>query len=187
MIFCATCRRSHATGLRPKCELASLTALAGMDLQAVGYRFLAGKVQTREKHSISNEELRQYFPAKTVIDGLFELAGRLYGVALQQQDGVDCLARRCPLLSSYAMPMANRSAASIRTFMHGPGKRNGAWIDICVDRQSLNGNAHALPVGYLVCNFPPPDENGLSLLTHDDVVTLFHEFGHMLHHLADAH
>jgi oligopeptidase A len=62
------------------------------------------------------------------------------------------------------------------------GKRTGAWVDECVGRQQLNGNV-TLPVGYLVCNFPPPDSNGTSLLTHDDVVTLFHEFGHMLHHL----
>jgi oligopeptidase A len=62
------------------------------------------------------------------------------------------------------------------------GKRNGAWIDGCISRQQLNGKS-ALPVGYLVCNFPPPDDSGMSFLTHDDVVTLFHEFGHMLHHL----
>jgi oligopeptidase A len=62
------------------------------------------------------------------------------------------------------------------------GKRNGAWVDECVSRQNLDGKAE-LPVGYLVCNFPPLDDAGLSLLTHDDVVTLFHEFGHMMHHL----
>ena len=62
------------------------------------------------------------------------------------------------------------------------GKRNGAWIDECVTRQQMNGSL-TLPVGYLVCNFQPPDDEGVSLLTHDDVVTLFHEFGHMLHHL----
>ena len=62
------------------------------------------------------------------------------------------------------------------------GKRSGAWVDECVSRKNLNGQA-TLPVGYLVCNFPPPDDSGRSLLTHTDVVTLFHEFGHMLHHL----
>jgi len=62
------------------------------------------------------------------------------------------------------------------------GKRSGAWIDECIVRKNLNGES-VLPVGYLVCNFSPPDEGGVSLLTHTDVVTLFHEFGHMLHHL----
>ena len=62
------------------------------------------------------------------------------------------------------------------------GKRGGAWMDECVVRMNFGG-ARQAPVGYLVCNFPPPDADGLSLLTHTDVVTLFHEFGHMLHHL----
>jgi len=62
------------------------------------------------------------------------------------------------------------------------GKRGGAWMDECVVRMDL-GDTREMPVGYLVCNFPPPDASGLSLLTHTDVVTLFHEFGHMLHHL----
>ncbi len=62
------------------------------------------------------------------------------------------------------------------------GKRTGAWVDECVSRKNLTGHA-TLPVGYLVCNFPPTDEQGRSLLNHEDVVTLFHEFGHMLHHL----
>jgi oligopeptidase A len=62
------------------------------------------------------------------------------------------------------------------------GKRGGAWVDECIVRKNLNGE-NILPVGYLVCNFSPPTEDGRCLLTHDDVVTLFHEFGHMLHHL----
>ena len=62
------------------------------------------------------------------------------------------------------------------------GKRGGAWMDECVVRKNLGGRQET-PVGYLVCNFPPPDTDGDSLLTHTDVVTLFHEFGHMLHHL----
>ena len=62
------------------------------------------------------------------------------------------------------------------------GKRTGAWIDDCINRKNLNGSP-TLPVGFLVCNFAPPEEGRQSLLTHDDVVTLFHEFGHMLHHL----
>ncbi|MHC4911167.1 MAG: M3 family metallopeptidase, partial [Planctomycetota bacterium] len=63
-----------------------------------------------------------------------------------------------------------------------PGKRTGAWVDDCINRMRLNGT-ETRPVGYLVCNFSPPDDAGQSLLTHDDVVTVFHEFGHMLHHL----
>ena len=63
-----------------------------------------------------------------------------------------------------------------------PGKRSGAWIDECVIRKALP-DAKSLPVGYLVCNFTPPTSGSDSQLTHTEVVTLFHEFGHMLHHL----
>ena len=62
------------------------------------------------------------------------------------------------------------------------GKRSGAWMDECVIRKNINDNK-MLPIGYLVCNFTPPNEIGISLLTHNDVITWFHEFGHMLHHL----
>jgi oligopeptidase A len=63
-----------------------------------------------------------------------------------------------------------------------PHKRSGAWMDECVGRKQLNSGA-ALPVAYLVCNFLPPNAGRPALLTHDDVLTLFHEFGHGLHHL----
>ena len=60
--------------------------------------------------------------------------------------------------------------------------KSGAWMDECVIRKNINDNK-MLPIGYLVCNFTPPNEKGISLLTHNDVITWFHEFGHMLHHL----
>ena len=62
------------------------------------------------------------------------------------------------------------------------GKRSGAWMDECVIRKNIHGN-RTLPIGYLVCNFTAPNDKGISLLTHNDVITWFHEFGHMLHHL----
>ena len=161
-------------------ELQSLSALAGIELKPWDVAFWLEKYK-QEKHAISNEELRQYFPARTVIDGLFELAGRLYDVTLQRQDGIDVWHEDARYF--VVRDAGGEQIGGFYTDLYArPGKRNGAWIDICVDRQALNGNA-TLPVGYLVCNFPPPDESGLSLLTHDDVVTLFHEFGHMLHHL----
>src|SRR5262249_40948416 len=61
-------------------------------------------------------------------------------------------------------------------------KRSGAWMDECVGRKQLDSGS-ALPVAYLVCNFLPPSANRPALLTHDDVLTLFHEFGHGLHHM----
>ena len=163
-----------------KGELADLVEFAGMELEPWDVTFWLEKYK-QAKFSISNEELRQYFPAETVISGLFSIAERLYGVRLAEQEDValwhqdanffTVLNSDDDVIGGFYVDLYARS-----------GKRNGAWIDECVSRQNLGGET-TLPVGYLVCNFPPPDQAGRSLLTHDDVVTLFHEFGHMLHHL----
>jgi oligopeptidase A len=161
-------------------ELAELTEFAGMHLEAWDITYWLEKFK-QDKFSVANEELRAYFPAATVEEGLFTLASQLYGVELTPDKTVSTWhedvrfynVRQAggELLGGFYTDLFARN-----------GKRTGAWIDECVSRQKLNGYS-ALPVGYLVCNFQPPDDLGISLLTHDDVVTLFHEFGHMLHHL----
>ena len=161
-------------------ELSELQEFAGMDLAPWDITFWLEKYK-QAKFSVSNEELRQYFPAKTVISGLFSLAAKLYDVSLEQGREVAVWHEDARYFS-----IGNSEGKIIGGFYTDiyarNGKRSGAWIDECISRQHLNGKT-ALPVGYLVCNFPPLDDSGLSLLTHDDVVTLFHEFGHMLHHL----
>jgi oligopeptidase A len=160
-------------------ELAELTEFAGMHLEAWDVTYWLEKLK-QEKYSVSNEELRGYFPAKTVKEGLFALAAQLYGVDLAPDEGV---ATWHEDVCYYNVSQNGTVLGSFYTDLYARnGKRTGAWIDECVTRESLNGNS-ALPVGYLVCNFPPPNDKGVSLLSHDDVVTLFHEFGHMLHHL----
>jgi oligopeptidase A len=172
---------SHARAAADR-ELAELAELAGATIAPWDAAYWLEKLK-QKKHSISNEELRQYFPVQTVIQGLFGLAERLYGIRLQSQDGVPSWHDDVRYYS-----LQNEDAELIGGFYTDlfarSGKRTGAWIDECIVRKNLNGQT-TLPVGYLVCNFQPPDENGAqrSLLTHEDVVTLFHEFGHMLHHL----
>jgi oligopeptidase A len=161
-------------------ELADLQEFAGTDLAPWDVAFWLEKYK-QAKFSVSNEELRQYFPAKTVINGLFALAARLYGVSLEQKHDVEVWHEDARYFS--VKNSAGEIIGGFYTDIYARnGKRSGAWIDECISRQYLNGRTE-LPVGYLVCNFPPLDDTGLSLLTHDDVVTLFHEFGHMLHHL----
>ena len=161
-------------------EIADLSTFAGMEIEPWDVTFWLEKYK-QSAFSISNEELRQYFPADTVINGLFTLAARLYDIDLSQDDAVKSWhedARYFNVRDSDGQLLGGfYTDLFART-----GKRSGAWIDECIGRQQLNG-ALDLPAGYLVCNFPPLDDNGRSLLTHDDVVTLFHEFGHMLHHL----
>jgi oligopeptidase A len=161
-------------------ELSDLQEFAGMDLAPWDITFWLEKYK-QAKFSVSNEDLRQYFPTKTVISGLFGLAVKLYGVSLEQERDVAVWHKDARYFS--IKDSAGQLIGGFYTDIYARnGKRSGAWIDECISRQHLNGKTE-LPVGYLVCNFPPPDDTGLSLLTHDDVVTLFHEFGHMLHHL----
>jgi len=163
-------------------ELAELAEFSGMALKPWDVPFALEKLK-QKKHSLSNEELREYFPVQTVVAGLFDLAERLYGVRLENQEHVTTWHEDVRYFS-----VQNEHGALIGGFYTDlfarSGKRNGAWVDECVARKNLNGHT-TLPVGYLVCNFPPPDSSSThrSLLTHEDVVTLFHEFGHMLHHL----
>ena len=160
-------------------ELEELTAFAGMHLEAWDVTYWLEKFK-QDKYSVSNEELRAYFPATTVKEGLFALASQLYGVELAVDPGV---ATWHEDVRYFDVRQGGQVIGGFYTDLFARnGKRAGAWIDECITRQKLNGHS-ALPVGYLVCNFQPPNEQGVSLLTHDEVVTLFHEFGHMLHHL----
>jgi oligopeptidase A len=163
-------------------ELAELTEFAGIALAPWDCPYWLEKLK-QKKHSISNEELRQYFPVQTVVDGLFELAERLYGVKLEVREDVATWHEDARYYSVQSENGAVIGGFYVDLFARS-GKRNGAWIDECIVRKKLDGRT-TLPVGYLVCNFPPPDNSSThrSLLTHEDVVTLFHEFGHMLHHL----
>jgi len=160
-------------------ELAELTEFAGMHLEAWDVNYWLDKFK-HDRFSVSNEELRAYFPAAQVKEGLFELASQLYGVELTPDNSVSTWHED---VAFYNVTQDGDRIGSFYTDLFARnGKRTGAWIDECVTRQALNGHS-TLPVGYLVCNFPPPNDQGVSLLSHDDVVTLFHEFGHMLHHL----
>jgi oligopeptidase A len=161
-------------------ELAHVTEFAGFSLEPWDAPYWLEKYK-QKKHSVSNEELRQYFPVAKVMNGLFELAERLYGIRLSAQEDVASWHEDVRYFSVQDTAGALIGGFYVDLFARS-GKRSGAWIDECIVRKNLNGKA-TLPVGYLVCNFPPADPHHPSLLTHEDVVTLFHEFGHMLHHL----
>ena len=161
-------------------EYKELSALAGIELEPWDVTFWLEQYKQSE-FSISNEELRQYFPADTVITGLFALAAKLYDVELTADDGVETWHEDVRYFT-VREPGGEKLGGFYTDLFARNGKRAGAWIDECIGRQQLNGSLD-LPVGFLVCNFPPRNEDGQSLLTHEDVVTLFHEFGHMLHHL----
>ncbi|TAL92880.1 MAG: M3 family peptidase [Rhodanobacter sp.] len=144
----------------------------------VGYA--AEKLRQRQ-YALDEEQLKPYFPLPAVIDGLFELTTRLYGISLAVRESVDTWH---PEVRYYDVRDADgRVFAGAYVDLYArSGKRGGAWMDVCRARFD-DGEQLQLPVAFLTCNFAPPTEGKPALLTHDDVLTLFHEFGHGLHHL----
>ncbi|TLY62135.1 MAG: M3 family metallopeptidase [Gammaproteobacteria bacterium] len=161
-------------------EFAELEAFAGRSLAAWDVGFYAERLQ-RTRYSVSQEELRPYFPLPRVLIGLFEVAQRLFGVRVRERPGAPVWhpdVRYFEIESAGEQPLGSFYLDAYAR----PNKRSGAWMDECIGRKRLACGA-ALPVAYLVCNFLPPSTDRPALLTHDDVLTLFHEFGHGLHHL----
>ena len=134
-----------------------------------------------QKLAFSEEELRPYFPAPQVIAGMFALVERLYGVVIRKIDGITTWHAD---VTTYAL--LDAAGTQIGLFYLDPyarqDKRGGAWMDECLTRRRAGG-ALQRPAAYLTCNFTPPLPGQPALLTHDEVLTLFHEFGHGLHHL----
>ena len=166
-------------------ELAELKAFAAengaTDLQPWDIGFWSERLR-EARYSISEEELRPWFPAEKVIDGMFAVVEKLFAIRIQAKDGVDTWHQDVryydvfddsgQLIAGFYLDMYART-----------GKRGGAWMDDCqVRRRRLDGSLQ-LPVAYLSCNFAPPAGGKPGLLTHDEVTTLFHEFGHGLHHM----
>jgi oligopeptidase A len=163
-----------------RAELEQVQAIADETLEAWDVAYYLEKLK-QQKYSVSDEILRQYFPFKVVKRGMFGLAEKLYGIEVVEVPEVSAWHETVRYYEIHDRD-ANVIGSFYTDLFARNGKRGGAWMDECVIRKNLAGEQEP-PVGYLVCNFPPPDADGLSLLTHNDVVTLFHEFGHMLHHL----
>jgi oligopeptidase A len=159
-------------------ELAELAEFSGSTPAPWDTAYWLEKLK-QKKFSLSDEALRQYFPVDTVLSGLFELAETLYGIRLERRDVGETWHEDVEFFTVHDKTGGELGGFYTDLFAR-TGKRSGAWVDECIVRKNLDGRA-VLPVGYLVCNFPPRDEQRQSLLAHDDVVTLFHEFGHMLH------
>ena len=161
-------------------EFAELEEFAGQELEAWDVGFHSERLQ-RARFAVSQEELRPYFPLPRVLAGLFAVAERLFGVRICERAGVPAWHADVRFFDVEGAGGVRVGSFYLDAYAR-PNKRSGAWMDECVGRKRLPSGA-ALPVAYLVCNFLPPGAGKPALLTHDDVVTLFHEFGHGLHHL----
>ncbi len=150
------------------------------NLEAWDVAWAAEKLR-RERYALDEEQLKPYFAVPAVIDGMFALVGRLYGITLAPREDVDTWH---PDVRCYELRNADGEAfAGLYMDLYArPGKRGGAWMDVCRSR-FRDGDRFERPVAFLTCNFAPPTGDAPALATHDDVLTLFHEFGHCLHHL----
>lgn len=175
-------RKSKPQGEREVQELREYAQSLGLDeLQPWDMKFYSQKL-CHERYAYDPQELRPYFGVEKVVSGLFEVAQRLYNVTFRPRFGVDVWHPDVRCYDIY-----DRFSSKIGTFFIDlfarEGKQGGAWMDECMSRRYRSDGSLQLPVAYLICNFTPPVNGKESLLTHEEVVTLFHEFGHGLNQL----
>lgn len=136
----------------------------------------------QERYQISQEELRPYFPVAKVLEGLFAVTERLYGITARQRHDVSVWH---PDVTFFELVDGNGSVRGMfyLDLFARPNKRGGAWMDECILRSLREDGEIEIPVAYVTCNFTPAAGGRPALLTHEEVVTLFHEYGHGLHHM----
>lgn len=151
------------------------------DLEAWDIAYYTEKMRAA-KFSLSQEDLRPYFPLHKVLNGMFQVVNRLYGLKITEKIGADVWHPQVQLFEITDEENNLRGYFYTDLFAR-PHKRDGAWMDDCRVRRRLADGSIQYPVAFLTCNFNRPLGNKPALLTHDEVLTLFHEFGHCLHHL----
>ena len=177
----------HTLGKRAKPyaerDMAELTAYAKKlgidDMQAWDVAYVSEKLR-EDKYAFSDQEVKQYFPEAKVLAGLFKVVETIFGVQVKKADA--------PVWHADAAfyQIADASGKPIAYFYLDlyarNNKRGGAWMDECITRRKKDGTVE-LPVAFLTCNFSAPVGGKPALFTHDEVITMFHEFGHGLHHM----
>jgi oligopeptidase A len=154
-------------------------SLGMQQLEAWDYAYVSEKLRAA-RYSFSDQEVKEYFPETTVLPGMFKVVGTLYGLTIEPAEAP----LWHPDVRFYSI--RDRSGALVGQFYADlyarPSKRGGAWMDEAITRRVIHGGVQK-PVAYLNCNFSGPVGGKPALFTHDEVITLFHEFGHGLHHL----
>ncbi|WJV64608.1 oligopeptidase A [Pectobacteriaceae bacterium C52] len=167
-------------------ELAQLLAFAkehyGVEeLQAWDIAYYS-EHQKQHLYSISDEQLRPYFPESRVLKGLFEVVNRLYGIRAEERMDIDVWHPEVRFFDLFDENGELRGSFYLDLYAR-ENKRGGAWMDDCVGRLRKDNGDIQKPVAYLTCNFNRPVNGKPALFTHNEVTTLFHEFGHGLHHM----
>lgn len=167
-------------------ELAELTAYAQQldgitQLQAWDIAYYSEKLR-EQKYGVSDEILRPYFPINQVLQGMFELIERLYNMQVREITNIDTWHPDVRFFAIYDEDGHLRGEFYLDLYAR-ENKREGAWMDECRERHRLRDGTIQTPIAYLTCNLTPPDQEHPALLTHEEVLTLFHEFGHGLQHM----
>jgi oligopeptidase A len=157
------------------------------DLQPWDISFWA-EVLRQESFELDSEALRPYFPLPRVLDGLFALCNRLFGIRIEAADGEAPVWHPDVRFFRILEASGDRAGDPLAAFFLDPysrpgSKRGGAWMDECLVRSRRPDGTPVLPVAYLICNQSPPVGDTPSLMTFEEVETLFHEFGHGLQHM----
>ena len=141
-----------------------------------------GEKQKQHLYAISDEQLRPYFPEERAVNGLFEVVKRIYGISAKERKDVDVWHPDVRFFDLYDEDGELRGSFYLDLYAR-ENKRGGAWMDDCVGMMRKADGSLQKPVAYLTCNFNRPVNGKPALFTHDEVTTLFHEFGHGLHHM----
>ena len=162
-------------------ELTQYASKLGInEMQAWDIAFVSEKLR-EDKYAFSDQEVKQYFPEAQVLLGLFKVVETIFGVHVKKV--------QAPVWHSDAAfyEIGDKHGKVIGQFYLDlyarNNKRGGAWMDEAITRRKLAKNNIVTPVAYLTCNFSAPVGNKPALFTHDEVITMFHEFGHGLHHM----
>jgi oligopeptidase A len=161
-------------------EFKELEKFAGKKLKAWDIAYYAEKLK-HKKFDFDEEMLRPYFQESIVLKGLFELVEKLFSIQIREKQIKDKWHKD---VCFFEIKQNKKLIGGFYTDLYArEGKRGGAWMDDCQGRRKLSHGEIQLPIAFLTCNFSQPLNKKPSLLTHDEVITLFHEFGHCLHHL----
>jgi len=172
---------SKSQALNEYQTLVNFATSAGTDkLEAWDTTYFSEKLK-QQKYRISQSELRPYLVVDKVINGLFNLTQHLYGISFEKIKGTS---RWHEDVIHYSIKREGKVIAEFYLDLYArQHKRGGAWMDSYQSRFIPNKNSVQIPIAYLTCNFAPAVNEQPAMLTHDEVVTLFHEFGHGLHHM----
>ncbi|NQZ53468.1 MAG: oligopeptidase A [Piscirickettsiaceae bacterium] len=150
------------------------------DLEAWDVTYFAEKLR-QQRYSISQEQLKPYFPEDKVVSGLFGVVNKLYGLEIKERKDIDTWHKDVRFFEIFDADNEIRGQFYLDLYARSH-KRGGAWMDECLVRRQTEDGIQT-PVAFLTCNFSEPVGDKPALFTHDEVTTLFHEFGHGLHHM----